>query len=483
LIGLVVKRILAAPNSTDRVKGAERDNKNSQIRTITLTANRKSACEILLHHARDKSETSCPVHFISIERALDMQHDLLIVEEAGSISIPVLTRLTEQANDIIFATTVQGYEGAGRGFALRFSKRLDRIRPDWMMLKPEQPIRWSGDDPLEAFINDAFLLKTQLPAVPQSNTLTPQHCVVERIDKNDLSTNEELLQEVYALLIQAHYQTTPSDLRNMMDQEKLLVFTQRTNKVLTGAALVALEGEIPQRLHANVVDKKRRLADQILPQLLSQCSADSSVLPLRFARIVRIAIHPYLHRRGFGTEFFSQLREQLASITQSVGASFGADEQSLSFWLKLGLTPIHYGFKANPRSALRSACLIISDDITTTRQIENARQILHTNLVVIDQYSGVTDPVRRQLITATDQPGTELSDAIKTQLITSFCESKRSFSDTVGFIYPKHKVEPSNDLQQHIHALLQQRNPLTPKDRREAEQTVRDLTKMAVARK
>lgn len=451
-------------------------NKRGDKKRVTITANRSSACNVLLQHAANANTKDCPIRFLPLDQALCTQHELLVVEEAGSISIAVLTKLTALSNDIVFATTVQGYEGAGRGFALRFSKQLDLQRPDWVMLTPQQPVRWSNNDPLEAFVNDALLLKTTLPSITAADDLYPSNTLLTQVDKRTLNADDELLESLYSLLIQAHYQTTPADLRNMLDQEQLLIFTQHSSNVLTGAALVALEGEIPENLHEAIVQKRRRLADQILPQLLAQSAADSTVLDHRYARIVRIAIHPSLHRQGFGTSLFEQLRLQLASKAGSIGASFGADEQTLSFWLKLGLTPIHYGFKANPRSGLRSACLVISEDKSIEHPIAKAAKILNTNLGVLDLYGNKEDKISQLLIDATAKSAIVLTDADKFRLISDFCQSKRSFIDTVGFINPEieHSVSPDT-VEKHFSTLLRTRERVEPRRRRIAEQAVREF--------
>ena len=456
---------------------------NHRKATIHLTASRQSACAVLQQHVEDTAEKKFPITFLPIERALELKHELLIVEEAGSISIPVLIKLTNLSRHIVFATTVQGYEGAGRGFALRFSKQLDRLRPGWVKLQPVQPIRWSPNDPVEAFVNDALLLKTQLPHIEITEELRPEAARLTHIHKHELSNNDGLLEEIYALLIQAHYQTTPADLRHMLEQEKLLVFAQRTNNLLTGAALVALEGEIPIELHEAIVRKQRRLADQILPQVLAQSIATPGVLALGYARIVRIAVHPALHRRGFGTALFKQLRQYFTSDNRIIGASFGADDLSMSFWLKLGFTPIHYGYKINPRSGLRSACVLLGEYPQAKLAIDKAMAILYENLLALEKTTVSAnrkqgDQVRQQIIQAIDKPNATLTDAEKIRLVTDFCHSQRSFNDTVGFINLDGTATANETIKAHLQTLLSPDETLKPKQRRLAEQALRDaLTK------
>ena len=465
LIGLAVRRLRATTSLSDI--------------NITMTASRQSACRVLLRHAHntdasDTDEKVQSIRFVPVDIALKMQHDLLIVEEAGNIPIPVLVQMTQSSNRIVFATTVQGYEGAGRGFALRFAKQLNTIRPGWLKLQPTHPIRWSANDPLEAFVNDAFLLKSSLNPDVTRKSLTAQNAVVNQVSKQTLSTNDSVLDEIYALLIQAHYQTTPADLRNLIDKEQLLVFAQHTNHVLTGAALVALEGGIAPGLHDDIMSKERRLPDQLLPQLLAQSAAEKSVLNLNFSRIVRIAVHPQLQRRGYGTALFKAIREQLRPLNTTLGTSFGADSESVSFWLKLGLTPIHYGYKVNARSGVRSACLMLDGEQTAAPAIAKARSILHRNLAALLEQNKDDDPVGERLLQATDRPDNAVTTQTITSLLADFCECRRSFIDTVGLIELSAAVAPLNGVAEHIHNLTQRHRQLTPTQRRKAEQALRE---------
>ena len=441
-------------------------------RTVTITANQQSACAILLEHANALAENHRIIQYLSVEEALQTQHDLLVVEEAGNISIPVLTRLTKLSNDIIFATTVQGYEGAGRGFALRFSKQLDRLRPGWQLIKPTQSIRWTDHDPLEAFVNDTLLLDTKLPLLTDLDKITTVNTSVRQINQNELSDNETLLEQIYSLLIQAHYQTTPADLRNMLDKKQLIVFAQYANRVLTGAALVAIEGKISAPIHESIVYKRRRVADQIIPQLLAQCNADPEPLRHGYARIVRIAIHPQLHRRGFGTAMFEQMSSQLARTVSNIGASFGADIPGLSFWLKQGFSPVHYGFKVNARSGLRSACLIAAADQSVALQVKKAGQLLRANLRAINHYSNEPDPIRSLLLDAIEKHDGVIDESLRVRMLSDFRNGNRGFIDSIGLIEENDGAELPEPVQQHFRSLLSLTDRLSPSLRRASEQAI-----------
>ena len=479
-----------------------RTNVSYPITNITVTASQRSSCSVLLKHAGEPANALTAEHehvtatdasdafvtFSPLDTALATHHSLLVVEEAGSLPIAVLLRLLHQSKHIVFATTVQGYEGAGRGFAIRFARALDTYQPGWLKLSPTQPIRWGPHDQLEAFTDDALLQNAVLPDVPRSAYIDASNTVVSGVSKSTLANDQRLLEQVYSLLVQAHYQTTPRDLRHLLDAPYLHLFVQRANEMLTGAALVAVEGNIAAELHEPILLKQRRLPDQILPQMLAQCSNIDAVLGNSFARVVRIAVHPALQGQGFGTRLLEQTSQLLIPVSSSIGASFGADTRTLGFWQKSGMQPIHLGHRINPRSGLRSVCVMRSNDSNVNGAIQSAHALLCKNLDAIRVYKPETDTLVQTILNSAAVKDPPIGNGVHTpnsnlsqhrsnnnQLLHQYSLKQRNFMDSVAAINEFAKATTNTAVHELLTALLGQSAPLQPKKQRELEQKLREL--------
>lgn len=293
---------------------------------------------------------------------------LLLVDEAAAISPSILASLVQRYPRVVFATTVHGYEGSGRGFDIRFTETLNRLTPQWQTVELQEPIRWSEGDPLEAMLNRCFLLDADV-APPQSEMADELR--VDWIDKATLLVDEELLRQVFGLLVAAHYQTAPSDLQQLMDSLATHVFVIRSdqNDVLA-AALVMEEGGLPESWLDPVQQGQRRLQGHLLPQSLTYHLGVDEGLRLRCARVSRIAVHATYRRQGLGRTLLAEIESfALAQGLDYVGSSFAADGDVLPFWLGADYLPLRLGIRRDPCSG--SHALLIARPLS-----EFAAQIL-----------------------------------------------------------------------------------------------------------
>lgn len=285
--------------------------------------------------------------------------DLLLVDEAAAIPTPVLNRLLGRYARIVFASTVHGYEGAGRGFALRFRQILDQKTPGWRAHWLETPIRWASDDPAERFVFQALLLNAQ-PAPPAAlASATAGRCQIEPLERDRLVSDERTLSELFGLLVLAHYRTTPGDLRHLLDAPEVSVWVLRHCGHVAAAALLVDEGGFPAKLAEAIWLGKRRPRGHLVAQSLAAHAGLAQAPRLAGRRVLRIAVHPACQRRGLGTRLLSQLfTEARGDGIDYVSAAFGATEELVHFWARLGLRLVRVGNHREASSGNHSAIML-----------------------------------------------------------------------------------------------------------------------------
>ncbi len=278
---------------------------------------------------------------------------ILLVDEAAAIPPALLEAMVKRYPRVVFATTVHGYEGSGRGFDIRFADSLDRIAPQWHLAELQEPIRWSEGDPLEGFLNRCFLLDAEPVSAPSN---TDDKLRVEWVDKMALLADEDLLRQIFGLLVAAHYQTSPSDLQQLMDSLATSVFVLRSeNGAVLGAALVMEEGGLPDTWLDPVQQGQRRLQGHLLPQSLTYHLGVDEGLRMRCARVSRIAVHQSVRRRGLGRLLLGEIENfSLAEGLDYVASSFAADSDVLPFWLGADYVPLRLGIRRDPCSGSRA---------------------------------------------------------------------------------------------------------------------------------
>jgi len=222
-LGIAAAKLLAQAECRILVTAPRRAALNSVFRQAAcrLPGARVQADHIAYHNAR--LEFLPPDALCRAPR----NADLLLVDEAAGIPAPLLERLLDQHPRIVFATTVRGYEGTGRGFEVRFRHTLDRTTPGWRRLRLETPIRWAAGDPLEQFAAQALLLDAEPAAAHDVAGAYPGTCYFQRLNRNALIDDEATLVQVFGLLVLAHYQTRPMDLRHLLDGPNLRVYVLR----------------------------------------------------------------------------------------------------------------------------------------------------------------------------------------------------------------------------------------------------------------
>lgn len=282
--------------------------------------------------------------------------DLVLVDEAAAIPTPVLAALLRRHPRMAFATTVHGYEGTGRGFALRFNQLLDRETRGWQAVQLDTPVRWAPGDPVEALVFRLLLLDAEPGEAPAD------HRGVLRwawLDRDQLAADEGLLAQVFGLLVQAHYRTRPLDLRHLLDGPNVRVGALWLGECLVGTLLVAEEGGFDATFAEAVWRGRARPMGHLLPETLAAHSGLRQAPERRALRVVRIAVHPGARRRGLGRRL---LLEALAHARgrglDYLGTAFGTTDELLQFWQCEGLVPVRVSLRRGAASGAHSVVML-----------------------------------------------------------------------------------------------------------------------------
>lgn len=307
--------------------------------------------------------------------------DLLLVDEAAGIPMAMLEVLLDHYPRVAFASTVHGYEGTGRGFALRFRKRLDARAPGWRALEMTTPIRWAEGDPLERLVYRCLLLdagRSEAGSTPAPAAPDPQY---ERLDRDALTEDEPLLAMLFGLLVQAHYRTRPYDLRHLLDGPNVEIHVLRQEGLPVATALLAREGGLPDTLAQAVFEGRRRVQGHLLPQSLVANLGLEDMAGLRYGRVMRIAVRPERQGRGLGSRLLAELDAHARGEGLDwLGTSFGMTPALLDFWSGNGYRPVRVGMRREASSGSESVLMLRPVSERARAMMQQIEQRFHRRL-------------------------------------------------------------------------------------------------------
>ena len=296
---------------------------------------------------------------------LDISHikyDYLVVDEAAMIPVPLLTTLLNAANHCVFSTTDYGYEGAGKGFGLRFCRHLEQLNTPFFQHTLKQPIRWGENDPLETWVNQTFFLSP--PLLESSPNQSSTNALIYRTLKGqDWLTEQALLESTFNLLVNAHYQTSPDNLRWIMDNPAMsawLLQSQSEEKTqLKSVAILTQEGQLSDEISRAVMEGTRRPRGHLIPQSLLAHEGIEDAGQYQYWRISRIATDAYEQQKGYGSQLLAEIeRHARQHNIDFLSASFAVTLDTLSFWQKNGFICVRLGTAKDQASGCYSVMML-----------------------------------------------------------------------------------------------------------------------------
>lgn len=364
--------------------------------------------------------------------------DLVLVDEAAAIPATLLQQLLTRYSRLVFSTTTHGYEGTGRGFAVRFRQTLDEQTPGWNQITLHTPVRWAKNDPLEKLVFKMLLLDATSANDEQVGTATVDNVVMEKISQDALANNEFLLAQVFGLLVVAHYRTRPNDLRNLLDGPGLSVYVSRYQGQVVATALVATEGDFDAQIAEAVFAGQRRPRGHLLPQSLMVHAGLKDAAGLHCARVMRIAVHPVLQQKGLGRQLLKYIKDDAKEQGADLfGASFGATESLLHFWAHENILPVRMGFRRGHASGEYSVMVLTALSATGEKVYAAARSRFKRDLPqwLADPLQMLDVAVSAVLLQGTDVAEMALADQHDLDMLLGFSKGERTYEDVLAPVW------------------------------------------------
>ncbi|MFB6124405.1 MAG: tRNA(Met) cytidine acetyltransferase TmcA [Halanaeroarchaeum sp.] len=297
------------------------------------------------------------VRFAKPAAAADLPDDpdVVIADEAAGIPVRLLDALLA-CSRVAFSTTVHGYEGAGRGFDVRFRAHLDERDHAVREARLDAPIRYAAGDPVEVWAFHALLLDASPAVDPLVADAHPEGATYRALSADDLLADEPLLREAFGLLVAAHYRTEPNDLARLLDAPNLSLRALLVDGHVVSVALLAREGGLDADTRAAVYEGSR-IKGNMLPDVLMSQLRDEAAGRAVGMRVVRIATHHAARSRGFGSRLLAAVREEFEDVDW-LGTGFGATPELVAFWAENGYGTVHLSTTRNDRSGEYSAIML-----------------------------------------------------------------------------------------------------------------------------
>ncbi|OTE99600.1 tRNA(Met) cytidine acetyltransferase TmcA [Halorubrum sp. SD683] len=296
--------------------------------------------------------------------------DAVIVDEAAALPVRLLEGFLD-VPAVAFCTTVHGYEGAGRGFAVRFRERLVGSRFAVRDVRLDEPIRYARNDPVEAWASRALLLDAR-PAVDDAVAdASVDDATYRALDPEELRADETLLGEAFGLLVTAHYRTEPNDLARLLDAPNLVARALVADDRVVAVALLAREGGLDAETRRRMYEGERVRGNMVPDVLTSQLRDEDAATP-RGLRTVRIATHHALRDAGFGSRLLDEVHAEFGGEVAGDGEAthddgepvdyfsvgYGATPRLLRFWKRAGYRVGHLSTSRNDASGEHSAIML-----------------------------------------------------------------------------------------------------------------------------
>lgn len=353
----------------------------SQGRSVVVTSAHSNAVTSLFKHI--DTDTTCATNeftrqhvvtgaeltwqtTVSCEAYQPCAKTVLMIDEAANLPLPELKRLSQLGMPLIFSSTIDGYEGTGRGFYQRFIPYLSEHFSALNQISMHTPVRWYPEDTMESTLTALLFQPQPLPVFTRPHINNVE--VANRMDESTLSVDfsdvkqltNARLRQVISLLSYAHYQTSPDDILRLIDSsDSRLVIAHYHNNIVGVAILLDEGGKKLSPLAADIAVGNRRVNGHLSAQSLSLISAQAELACYDYWRINRIAVQEGYQSQHIGKrilQFIADIAGQNGKDGLTV--SFGNTDRLRRFWQQSGFSPVRDGQNVDPSSGEKSVLML-----------------------------------------------------------------------------------------------------------------------------
>lgn len=355
--------------------------------------------------------------------------DLLLIDEASAIPLTMLKALVTRYSRVVLSTTIHGYEGCGRGFTLKFYPWLQENRPGWKHYHINEAIRWNKGDPLEEWIFKLFLLNHDI-GVDKNVLSDGENGTFSLLDKGELIHSPQLFSGCFSLLVNAHYQTSPNDLMQILDDPSLHLYVLQQQENILGCLVVKQEGEVDGEIANAIVAGSRRPKGHLAPALIASQYGIKEALNEPCVRIMRIAVSPALQNGGIGSRMLDALVSRNDFSASYFATSYGVSRELLQFWNKNNFKPVRLGSSYDKASGTHS--LLMVKQVKEMPWLDVALSYFSRNLISLlpDCFSVLDVELIKSMFATDDAIGEEL-DSSDLQLLELYAKGGSSYESVL----------------------------------------------------
>lgn len=343
-----------------------------------MTAPAKTATDILAAFAGERFCFMAPDALL----ASGARADWLVVDEAAAIPSPLLLQLVSRFPRILLTTTVQGYEGTGRGFLLKFCARFPQLHRFTL----RQPVRWAPECPLENIVSEALIFDDEAFAQAPHGAIAisafyQQAWGDARVAEGCVSVT------VGGALSYFAAGSAPND------GCARAAFLQATaNNRVAGALWLVEEGGLSAELSQAVWAGFRRPRGNLVAQSLAAHGSDPLAATLVGRRVSRIAVHPARQREGIGQQLIACACMQAAQCDY-LSVSFGYTPELWRFWQRCGFVLVRMGNHREASSGCYTAMALLPLSDAGKRLAQQEHRRLRRDADILTQWNGEAIPL------------------------------------------------------------------------------------------